>query len=156
MEIRSVTLSFSKERSKFTNTREKEIKRLLEELDTVICNSNNLQGIEKELKSYDNLKKELEEIYDHRGRAAMFRSKFRSVEQGERPTKYFFNLERRNYNKKVISECETENGNHIIDKTQILAEIGQYYQNLYSSEVSVCYVKRILSVHPKHPHPKTY
>ena len=54
----------------------------------------------------------------------MFRSKWRWVEQGERPTKYFFNLERRNYNKKVISELETENGNLIIDKTQILAEIG--------------------------------
>ena len=136
MEIRSATICFSKERSKLTNTRDKERKRLLEELNTVICYSNNLQGIEKELKNYDNLKKELEEIYDHRGRAAMFPSKCRWVEQRGRPSKYFFNLERGNYNKKVISKLETENGNLIIDKIQILAEIGQYYQNLYSSEVS--------------------
>ena len=97
MEIRSATICFSKERSKLTNTRDKEIKRLLEEINTVICYSNNLQGIEKELKNYDNLKKELEEIYDHRGQAAMFPSKCRWVEQGERPSKYFFNLERGNY-----------------------------------------------------------
>ena len=57
MEIRSATISFSKERSKLTNTREKEIKILLEELDTVICNSNNLQGIEKELKTMTILKR---------------------------------------------------------------------------------------------------
>jgi len=57
MEIRSATISFSKERSKLANTREKGIKRLLEELDTVICNSNNLQGIEKELKTMTILKR---------------------------------------------------------------------------------------------------
>ena len=31
---------------------------------------------------------------------AMFRSKVKCVEQGEKPTKYFFNLEKRNYEKK--------------------------------------------------------
>ena len=95
MEIRTATISFSKGRSKTINTRENEIKRLLAELDSIICNSDNLQCIEKELKNYANLKREFEEIYDRRGRAAMFRSKCRWVEQGKRPTKYFFNLERK-------------------------------------------------------------
>ena len=65
MEIRIVTISFSKGRSKTINTREKEIKRLLAELDRIICNSDDLQGIEMELKNYDNLKRELEGNYDH-------------------------------------------------------------------------------------------
>ena len=44
---------------------------MLAELDRIICNSDDLQGIEMELKNYDNLKRELEGIYDRRGWAAM-------------------------------------------------------------------------------------
>ena len=66
----------------------------------------------------------------------MYRSKCRWVEKGERPTKYFFNLEKRNYNRKVISELETETGEHITNETLILLEIEYYYNNLYSSETT--------------------
>jgi len=34
----------------------------------------------------------------------MFRAKCRWIEKDERPTKYFFNLEKSNYSKKTISE----------------------------------------------------
>ena len=131
MEIRTATISFSKGRAKTTDTGENEIKRLLAELDSIICNSDNLQGIEVELKNYDNFKRELEGIYDRR---VVQRCFDQSAEQGERPTKYFFNLERKIYNKKVISKLETENGTPITGKDQILTEIEHYYQNLYSSE----------------------
>ena len=114
MEIRIVTISFSKGRSKTINTREKEIKRLLAELDRIICNSDDLQGIEMELKNYDNLKRELEGIYDRRGCAAMDRTGGKT------------------YTKKVISKLETENGTPITGKDQILAEIEHYYQSLYA------------------------
>ena len=67
MVIKTATISFSKGRSKTINTHENDIKRLLTELDSIICNSDNLQGIEIELKNYGNLKRELEEIYDRRG-----------------------------------------------------------------------------------------
>ena len=53
------------------------------------------------LQEYDDLKTELRLIYEDRGKQAMFRAKCRWIENGERPTKYFFNLEKRNYNKKL-------------------------------------------------------
>ena len=56
--------------------------------------------IDQVLNEFDDLKTELQTIYTKKGNAAMFRSKFRWVEKGERPTKYFFNLVRRNFNKK--------------------------------------------------------
>ena len=96
--------------------------------------SNNLENVEKELKYYDELKRELSEIYERKGRAARYRSKCRWVEKGERPTKYFLNLEKRNYNGKVISELETDTGEHITNEAHILLEIESYYNNLYSSE----------------------
>lgn len=36
----------------------------------------------------------------------MFRAKCRWLENGERPTKYFFNHEKQKYNKKTIGEIQ--------------------------------------------------
>ena len=57
--------------------------------------------IDQVLNEFDDLKTELQTIYTKMRNAATFRSKFRRVEKGERPTKYFFNLERSNYQKKT-------------------------------------------------------
>jgi len=40
------------------------------------------------------VKEELKKIYENRGKEAIFRSKLKWFEQGEKPTKYFFNLEK--------------------------------------------------------------
>ena len=58
------------------------------------------------------------------------------MENGERPTKYFFNLEKSNYKKKTISELRlqddsiTNNGNVVLD------QIETYFKNLYTSDYS--------------------
>ena len=57
--------------------------------------NSDITSVDEELKQYDNLKKELQQIYENKGEAAKFRSKCMSAEKGERPTKYFFNLEKR-------------------------------------------------------------
>ena len=59
-------------------------------------------------------------------------------EKGERPTKsYFFNLEKRNYSRRVISELELEEGDIMTNEKQILSEIENYFLNLYSSKTDV-------------------
>ena len=50
----------------------------------------------------------------------VFRSKCRWIEKGERPTKYFFNLEKRNCNKKTISELELDDGELVTAEKLIL------------------------------------
>ena len=94
-------------------------------------------NIDYELKQYEDLKKELQQLYDNKGEAAKFRSKCLWVEKGERPTKYFFNLEKRNYSRRVISELELEEGEIITNENQILSEIENYFTNLYSSRTDV-------------------
>ena len=103
MELRSVTISYAKGKAKETSKREHIIKDELEKLDHIICNSRDLMNMDYELKPYEDLKKELQQLYENRGEAANFRSKCLWVEKGERPTKYFFNLEKRNYSRRVIS-----------------------------------------------------
>ena len=87
------------------------------------------------LTEYENLKKELTEIYHTKGKEAMFRSKVRWIENGEKPTKYFFNLEKRNYEKKVITQLKTIDGKIITDLTRINEEIENYYKSFLTSRI---------------------
>ena len=73
-------------------TREIAIQLKLEELDRKICNSTDLN--DEILTEFETLKNELNEIYSTKGKEAMFRSKVKWVEQGEKLTKYFFTLEK--------------------------------------------------------------
>ena len=45
---------------------------------------------------------------------------------GVHPTKYFFNLERKNHNKKTISELRMENETIIKKETQVFATIQNF------------------------------
>ena len=66
----------------------------------------------------------------------MYRSKCRWVEKAELATKYFFNLEKRNDSRKMISKLKTATGEHITNEAHILLEIESDYNNLYSSEIT--------------------
>ena len=75
---------------------------------------------------------ELQSVYDQKGKAAIFRSKCRWVENGERPTEYFFNLEKKNHNKKTIRELRIENDSTTYNDEKILEAIERYYKTLFS------------------------
>ena len=113
MEMRSMTIVFSKKKRFNLRNHETIIQRKLEELDEEICNNQNLD--DNILTEYQNLKKEWTEIYHTKGKEAMFRSKMRWIENGKKPTKYFFNLEKRNYEKKIITQLKTIDGEIITD-----------------------------------------
>ena len=59
----------------------------------------------------------------------------RWVELGEKPTKYFFNVEKKNYNKKVISELKRSDGKIIVNDQDVMTDIQTFYENLYSSNI---------------------
>lgn len=134
MEIRAATIVYAKNKAKTSNTREVEIKRQLDELDNIICDNFDAPNIDEILEEYDKLKFELRSIYEHKGKAAIFRSKCRWIEKGERSTKYFFNLEKRNYNKKTISELRLQDETTTNNEKLILESIESYYEDLYTSD----------------------
>ena len=91
MEVRNVTILYTKYKAKVSRDRAEEIRHQLEQLDSdTICNNFFSPDINQLLLHYDNLKSELQSLYENKGKQAMFRAKCRWVEQGERPTKYFF------------------------------------------------------------------
>jgi len=107
--------------------------RKLDQLDGTICNNFSSPDIDGVLREYDELKTELQSIYEEKGKQAMSRAKCRWVENGERPTKYFFNR-KRNYKKKTISEVRLQDDSTTNDGNVILEQIETYYKNLCTSD----------------------
>ena len=88
------------------------------------------------LMEYEAAKEELKTIYEHKRKEAIFRSKVKWLEQGEKPTKYFFNLEKTNYEKKLIREVKLEDGVITSEPKRIEKELENFYSNMYASKSS--------------------
>ena len=56
----------------------------------------------------------------------MVRSKTRWTEKGEKPTKYLFSLEKRNYSRKKVAEIKHSNGKHLHKADEIMKEIENF------------------------------
>ena len=67
----------------------------------------------------------------------MLRSRCRYEDLGEKPTKYFLNLESRNYQEKVINNLIDENGEEIYTTQDILETQKKYYKNLYDEKIQI-------------------
>ena len=85
---------------------------------------------EDEIKAIEN---EIEEEYQKKAIGAQIRARVKWVEQGEKNTKYFLNLEKSRQTKKSIIKIYDKDGNILDDQTQILNRQKEFYENLYSS-----------------------
>ena len=124
MEIRGKTISYSAYKKK--KGKEKE-----DSLQEEIANLEKSTEINFDL--LETKKEELENIRKEKIKGVIIRSRVRWAEEGEKPTKYFCNLESRNYINKTISKIEKENGQTITKQEDILNEVKQFYQNLYKN-----------------------
>ena len=84
------------------------------------------------LDDYHKAKQEWEDYQNKKLFGAMLRSKAKWVEHGEKNTKFFLNLEKKNYNSKHIKKL-IQGQNTITDPVAILKEQKRYYCNLYTS-----------------------
>ena len=66
----------------------------------------------------------------------MFRSKVEWVEKGEKPTKYFFNLERKNYEKKNILQLKIGDNEVTSDLQRINQEMESFYKDLLKTKLT--------------------
>ena len=74
-----------------------------------------IESLEKKLdndkvKVIEEKQNELEKIRNQKLRGSYIRSRAKWIEEGEKPSKYFCNLESQNFINKQISKLELENG----------------------------------------------
>ena len=131
-EIRGYTIQYStrkvRERKEFKLSLEKELYHIENELRE----SMSALKIER----YQHLKEELEKIEELETKGAILRSKVRWSEAGEKNTRYFLNLEKRNAVEKHICQLQLDSGEIITDHKRILEEQKHFYGKLYTNPVS--------------------
>ena len=128
--IRGFSISYSAykaKQNKQNKQKESHLKAQLTELEHTISETPTPDTIDK----YHNIKSELEALYVERARGSMIRSRVQYINENEKATKYFLNLEKQNYNKKCIKMLITEKGD-VTDEKEILNEQKKFYENLYS------------------------
>ncbi|XP_061193791.1 uncharacterized protein LOC133202033 [Saccostrea echinata] len=123
MEIRGKCISYASYKKKLTKLKEEKLVEEIKHLEeTIRTTADNVETLEEK-------NKELEDIRRQKMRGVLIRSRARWVEEGEKPSHYFCNLENRNFTSKIIPKVETENGNIIYKQAEILNEAKKYYEN---------------------------
>jgi len=79
-------------------------------------------------------KEKLELLYEEKVQGIIIRARARWWEHGEKSTKYFLNLEKRNHVKKHVRKLKTS-GSITTDPFNILSEQKRFYQELYTSQI---------------------
>ena len=83
------------------------------------------------VEEYTEVKRELDNCKSEAARRAMLFSKTKWLEKGERPTKYFLNLERKKSREKTISILDNGDGKLFTDDRDILRFCKEYYEKLH-------------------------
>jgi hypothetical protein len=129
MEIRSTTICFSKNKSKENRTKLKEAMLQVDILEKEI--NNHPTDILLEL--YHEHKKYIENHNNEKANGAIIRSRVDWAEFGEKNSKFFLNLEKRNHNMKCITKLINENQEEINEQGKILKYEEYFYKTLYST-----------------------
>ena len=125
--IRTITISYSKRIAKEKAKKETEMKQKLESLEIEISRNS------EKINDYYQIKGIWEQMQSEKTEGVILRSRAKWTEHGEKNTRYFLNLEKRNYNIKHIKKLINNNGKEVIDPINILTEQSKFYNNFYST-----------------------
>ena len=128
LNIRGQTISFATYKKSQRKLKQKELEQAILELE-----QNPLADPTEIIKS----KLQLEIIRKEEMRGITLRSKVKWIEEGEKPSKYFCALEKKNFVNKTIPKVQRENGCMITNQQDILQETKLYYENLYRSKSQI-------------------
>ena len=125
LNILGETITYGSYKQKQLKDREAKISKCLETIEQHLCENN--------LAEYQALRLELMEIRHRQLKGHLIRSRSQTIEENEKPTAYFLNLEKSNYINKSINKLQKDDGSVIGNQNDIRAEIKYFYQELYSS-----------------------
>ena len=92
--------------------------------------------------TYDTLElieNKIQDIEQERFNQVKFRSKAKWVDEGEKPTKYYYSLEKRNYIQKTMFAVILSDGSVCKQQNRILEEQESFYRQLYTSNKDISF-----------------
>ena len=139
LKVREKSLHYAKAKKNMIKQRELELEekiaKLEEKIDNLHVDNQDTQCLHLE-QQLDEQKSELERIIEFRTKGAILRSKTKWYNEGEKNTKYFLNLEKRQYKQGTISQLKTNDNDFATTDDEILIECVTFYKKLYISKAS--------------------
>ena len=128
MEIRAKTISYASYKKRQEGKVELGLEKEIGVLTGLIAQGDNSASDLLKIKEA-----ELINIRKNKMEGVLVRSRTRWMEEGEKPSKYFLNMEKRNMGNKTIGNIVKESDNTSLKSSKkILEETRNYYKNLYS------------------------
>ena len=135
-EIANECKEFAKASSLSEKTRLFNLYRLLNDMQQELIEGDQ-DSVNKVMNNMGSVRQEIKSFEDRDVTRAMFRCRANWQQFGEKSSKYFFNLEKRNYIKKTMYIVKKPDGTLTKDYREILNEQYQFYRHLYTRDSSV-------------------
>ena len=126
LKIRDITTKFSINLKKAATREESQ---LIQEIENIESNPHD----ENYHENLEIRQIQLQTIRKVKMNGSMIRSKARWLQSGEKPTKYFCNLEKKNFIDKTMKKLTLENGETVFEQNAILNLVKQFYADLFKS-----------------------
>ena len=133
-EVMRISRQFAKEKRKQEKCKEYELYILKERLQYDSLNEPDNRHINKTFQSVQN---ELNCMAEWEVKKCAFRCKAKWIKEGEKNTKYFYNLEKRNYIAKNMNQTLRADGTVTTNSVEILEILSKFYEKLYTRNESV-------------------
>ena len=131
IKVKEFSISYCKQKQKIKTNLMKELETKIQVKESELIKSNYNKTVQSER---DSLAEELYDLVNKQNIGAQVRSRAKWTEQGERGTKYFFNLEKENISKSTIKKLVREDGTYTKTETEIIEEGFSFYKTLYTKE----------------------
>ena len=125
---------YAKRVSKSDKMKTKLLEKKLERLQAEAQGVNPLNFTDTKMQ-ISKVRHELNELSKKKTRSAALQCRAQWESQADKPTKYFLNLEKHNYLKKMIYRLKTDCNTTLTEETEILEEIKRYFKDLYTSKI---------------------
>ena len=128
-QMRSVTIQYSIKKSKESRLLEANLVKRLDHLQSEYT-TNPSASVLEQIKL---CKDELDLLYEKKTNGVIVRSRANWFENGEKNTKFFINLEKRNQKQKLITNIYNDNGDLVSSTKEILNTAKDYFKSIYTS-----------------------
>ena len=131
--LRGEIISYATYLKKKNIDKEKDLERYIQALEESLLVALNKEEI---LNKIEDKNKELENVRLKKLNGVIMRSRIKWMEHGEKPSKYFLNLEKKNRLNRNFHQLVDSSGHIIHGQEEIKKEIFSFYSNLYKSNKS--------------------
>ena len=129
--VREITITYCQNKQRKLRTQIQADTAKLNEMESELANNPQKPNLKAEITK---IKTKLEVESLAKARGAQIRSRIKFIEEGEKNTAYFFNLEKRKGSANTITHLQNEEGLIISDQASVLNEQVKFYTKLYKKD----------------------